>query len=167
VKSPLRHDGSVTRLHPRSAEHKQARKKQIPMCSLRSLICLHSEILPRQWKVGPSSDSRPTKQRRESEANGPEGQRPATVSRRGPSWTEFVRLADQAAVAIGGAGMMNRAEPRACGHSRGSRRLDSEPEIPIQNRDRSCVKRSRARLRKRAGRPGWLPAVLGKTRRTE
>jgi hypothetical protein len=24
--------------------------------------------------------------------------------------------------------MMNRAEPRACGHSRGSRRLDTEPE---------------------------------------
>jgi len=69
-----------------------------------------------------------TKQRREGEANGPQGQRPARVSRRGPSWTEFVRLADQAVVAIAGTGMINRAEPRACGHSRGSRRLDSEPE---------------------------------------
>ena len=69
-----------------------------------------------------------TKQRREGEADGPQGQRPARVSRRGPSWTEFVRLADQAVVAFGGAGMINRAEPRACGHSRGSRRLDTEPE---------------------------------------
>src|SRR5512137_2875923 len=69
-----------------------------------------------------------TKQRREGEANGPQEQRPARVSRGGPSWTEFVRLADQAVVAIGGAGMINRAEPRACGHSRGSRRLDSELE---------------------------------------
>ena len=69
-----------------------------------------------------------TKQRREGEANGPQGQRPARVSRGGPSWTEFVRLADQAVVAIAGAGMINRAEPRACGYSRGSRRLDSEPE---------------------------------------
>ena len=69
-----------------------------------------------------------TKQRREGEANGPQGQRPARVSRRGPSWTEFVRLAPQAVVAFAGAEMINRAEPRACGHSRGSRRLDPEPE---------------------------------------
>jgi hypothetical protein len=69
-----------------------------------------------------------TKQRRESEANGPPGQRPARVSRGGPSWTEFVRLADQAVVAFAGTEMINRAEPRACGHSRGSRRLDTEPE---------------------------------------
>jgi hypothetical protein len=69
-----------------------------------------------------------TKQRRESEANGPEGQRPARVSRGGPSWTEFVRLAHQAVVAFAGTDMINRVEPRACGHSRGSRRLDTEPE---------------------------------------
>jgi hypothetical protein len=69
-----------------------------------------------------------TKQRRESEANGPQGQRPARVSRGGPSWTEFVRLADQAVLAFAGTEMINRAEPRACGHSRGSRRLDTEPE---------------------------------------
>jgi hypothetical protein len=69
-----------------------------------------------------------TKQRREGEANGPQGQRPARVSRGGPSWTEFVRLADQAVVAFAGTEMINRAEPRACGHSRGSRRLDTEPE---------------------------------------
>src|ERR1019366_6779092 len=69
-----------------------------------------------------------TKQRREGEADGPQGQRPARVSRRGPSWTEFVRLADQAVVAFAGTEMINRAEPRACGHSRGSRRLDTEPE---------------------------------------
>ena len=69
-----------------------------------------------------------TKQRRESEANGPEGQRPARISRGGPSWTEFVRLADQAAVAFAGTDMINRAESRACGQSRGSRRLGTEPE---------------------------------------
>src|SRR5664279_4337790 len=68
------------------------------------------------------------KQRREGEANGPQGQKPARVSLGGPSSTEFVRLADQAAVAIAGAGMISRAEPRACGYSRGPRRLDSEPE---------------------------------------
>ena len=68
-----------------------------------------------------------TKQRRESEANGPQGQRPARVSRGGPSWTEFVRPAHQAVVAIAGADMINRAEPRACGHSREPRLLDTEP----------------------------------------
>ena len=68
-----------------------------------------------------------TKQRREGEANGPQGQRPARVSRGGPSWTEFVRPAHQAVVAIAGADMINRAEPRACGHSREPRLLDTEP----------------------------------------
>ena len=66
-------------------------------------------------------------QRREGEANGPQGQRPARVNRGGPSWTEFVRPAHQAVVAFVGADMINRAEPRACGRSRGSRRLDPEP----------------------------------------
>ena len=68
-----------------------------------------------------------TKQRREGEANSPRGQRPARVSRRGPSWTEFVRLAHQAVVAIAGAGMINRAEPRACGSSREPIGQDIEP----------------------------------------
>jgi hypothetical protein len=134
--------GGQLRVHPCSAEYRRAREKQIPMCSLRSLTCLQVQVLPRQGMVGPSSDSRlrlgetPTgassavnwRHRRESEANGPQGQRPARVSRGGPSWTEFVRLADQAVVAIAGTDMINRAEPRACGHSRGSRRLDPEPE---------------------------------------
>ena len=44
-----------------------------------------------------------TKQRREGEANGPRGQRPGRASRGGPSWTEFVRPAPQAVVAIAGA----------------------------------------------------------------
>jgi hypothetical protein len=105
-----------------------APKNQIPMCSLRPLTHLQVQDLPRQGMVGPSSDSRLTKRKREDEANGPQGQRPARVSRGGPSWTEFVRLADQAVVAIAGTEMINRAEPRACGHSRGSRRLDTEPE---------------------------------------
>src|SRR5438552_17344490 len=34
------------------------------------------------------------------------------------SWQESVRLAHQAVVAFAGAGMINRAEPRACGCSR-------------------------------------------------
>ena len=68
------------------------------------------------------------KKRREGEANSPRGQRPARASRAGPSWSEFVRLAHQAVVAIGGAGMINRAEPRACGSSREPRCLDSEPD---------------------------------------
>jgi hypothetical protein len=95
------------------------------MCSLRALTYLQVQDLPRQGMVGPRSDN---SQRREGEANGPQGHRPARVSRRGPSWTEFVRLAHQAVVAFAGAEMINRAEPRACGHSRGSRRLDPEPE---------------------------------------
>jgi hypothetical protein len=68
-----------------------------------------------------------TKQRREGEASGPPGQRPARASRTSSSWAEFVRLAHQAVVAFGGAGTINHAEPRACGHSRGPRRPDSEP----------------------------------------
>jgi hypothetical protein len=110
------------------------------MCSLRALTYLQVRDLPRQGMVGPSSDSRlrlgetpagassaiNSRQRRESEANGPQGQRPARVSRGGPSWTEFVRLADQAVVAFAGADMINRAEPRACGCSRRSRRLDTK-----------------------------------------
>ena len=111
---------------PRSTKDKRPREKRILMCSLRSLTCLQVQVLPRQWMVGPSSHSRlwlgetPTgassaindSQRREGEANGPQGQRPARVSRGGPSWTEFVRLADQAVVAIAGADMINRADPR-------------------------------------------------------
>ena len=67
------------------------------------------------------------KKRREGEANGPRGQRPPRASRTGPSWTEFDRPAHQAVVAIAGAGMINRAEPRACGSSREPIGLDSEP----------------------------------------
>ena len=133
-------------------------QNQFPMCSLWARTYLQVEVLPRQWMVGPSSDSRLTKPRRESEANGPPGQRPARVSRGGPSRTQFVRLVDQAVVAMAGTDMINRAEPRACGYSRGSRRLNTEPEIPIPNRDRPCVKRSRAWLQKGAERRGWLPA---------
>ena len=35
-----------------------ASKNQIPMCSLQTLTCLQVQILPRQWMVGPSSNSR-------------------------------------------------------------------------------------------------------------
>jgi len=68
-----------------------------------------------------------TKQRREGEASSPQGQRPTRASRRGTSWAELARLAHQAVVAFAGAGIINRAEPRACGHRRGPRRPDSEP----------------------------------------
>ncbi len=78
------------------------------------------------------------KQRREGEADGARGQRPPGASRTGPpvrrssseggSWTEFVRPAHQAVAAIAAADMINRAEPRACGHSREPIHLDSEPD---------------------------------------
>jgi hypothetical protein len=106
------------------------------------LSCSQAQLLPRQWMVGPSSDNRlllgetPAgassavngSQRREGEANDPKGQRPARASRTGPSWTEFVRPAHQAVVAIAGADMTNRAEPRACGYRREPRGPDSEPD---------------------------------------
>jgi hypothetical protein len=111
------------------------------MCSLRALTWLQVQVLPRQGMAGPSSDNRlrlgetragrspaaDGRQRREGEADGPQGQRPARVSRGGPNRTEFVRPAHQAVVAIAGADMINRAEPRACGHSREPRLLDPEP----------------------------------------
>ena len=78
-------------------------KKHIPTCSLQPLTYLQVQVLPRQGVVGPSSDSRLTKPRREGEANNPRGQRPPGASRTGPSWTEFVRPAHQAVVAIAGA----------------------------------------------------------------
>jgi hypothetical protein len=68
------------------------------------------------------------KQRREGETDSPQGQRPDRASRTGPSGTESTRPAHKAVVAFAGAGIINRAELRACGHSRGPRRLDSEPE---------------------------------------
>ncbi len=42
---------------------------------------------------------------------------------------EFVRPAHQAVVAVAGVDMINRAEPRACGHSREPRLLDPEPNV--------------------------------------
>ena len=46
--------------HPRSAEYRDgaAGKNQIPMCSLQPWTCSQVKVLPRQWMVGPSSDSR-------------------------------------------------------------------------------------------------------------
>ena len=44
--------------HPRSVQYMRARKKQIPMCSLQPWTCSQVKVLPRQWVVGPSSDSR-------------------------------------------------------------------------------------------------------------
>ena len=83
-----------------------------------------------------------TKQRREGEAN--RSTRAKTGQRKliKPSWTEFVRLAHQAVVAIAGAGMINRSEPRACGHSRCSRRLDTKwPETAERQRRRQTQPR--------------------------
>ena len=67
-----------------------------------------------------------TKQRREGEANRPQRAKTGQCKLDQPSWTEFVRLAHQAVVAFAGVGMINRAEPRACGFSRRSRRLDKK-----------------------------------------
>src|SRR5208283_4799792 len=79
------------------------------------------------------------KQRREGEANGPRGQRPPGASQAGPSWTEFVRPAHQAVVAFAGADMINRAEPRACGHSRGPIPLDSTTPDMVSAISRSLL----------------------------
>src|ERR1017187_9232415 len=112
------------------------------MCSLQPWTCSQVKVLPRQWRVGPSSDSRlrrgetlagassavNSRQRREGETDSPRGQRPPGASRPGPSWTEFVRPAHQAVVAFAGAGIINRAEPRACGHSSEPIYLNSEPD---------------------------------------
>ena len=106
-----------------------------------------------------------TKQRREGEANRPIRAKTGKRKLLKPSWTEFVRLADQAVVAFAGADMINRAEPRACGYSRRSRRLDKNGQKRANGS--SCVKRSPEGLRKGAGGQGWLPAVLGKTHCTE
>jgi hypothetical protein len=43
------------------------------LCAAWSLTCFQVQVLPRQGRVGPSSDSRLTKQRRQGEANGPRG----------------------------------------------------------------------------------------------
>jgi hypothetical protein len=67
-----------------------------------------------------------TKQRREGEANRPTRAKTGQRKLMKPNWTEFVRLTDQAVVAFAGADMINRAEPRACGCSRRSRRLDTK-----------------------------------------
>ena len=71
-----------------------------------------------------------TKQRREGEANRPTRAKTGQRKLIKPSWTEFVRLADQAVVAIAGTDMINRAEPRACGYSIGCRRLG--PKLPLE-----------------------------------
>jgi hypothetical protein len=80
---------------------------------------------PKGVEVAAWTESMP-KQRREGETDSPQGQRPPGASRTGPSWTEFVRPAHQAVAAFAGAGIINRAEPRACGHSREPRRRDPE-----------------------------------------
>ncbi len=45
-------------IHPRSAQYLRAPQNQFPMCSLQPLTYLQVQVLPRQWMVGPSSDSR-------------------------------------------------------------------------------------------------------------
>ena len=105
------------------------------------------------------------KQSREGEANGPHGQRPAGVSRGGPSWTEFVGPAHQAVVAFAGADMINRAEPRACGRNRGSRHMDPEPDT-----ERNVGSASNAAgngCGRAQGGKAALPTVMRKTRLTE
>ena len=103
-----------------------------------------------------------TKQRREGEAN--RSTRAKTGQRKliKPSWTEYVRLADQAVVAIAGADMINRAERRACGCSRRSRRLDTkwpeteERQLLRQTKPRK-VSEGRRRTRLASSRTGENP----------
>ena len=59
-----------------------------------------------------------TRQRWEGEMNGPARAKTGQSKLHRPSWTEFIRLAQQAGVAFAGAAMTNRAEPRACGCGR-------------------------------------------------
>jgi hypothetical protein len=103
-----------------------------------------------------------TKQRREGEANRPTRAKTGQRKLIKPSWTEFVRLADQAVVAIAGADMINRAEPRACGCSRRSRRLDTkwpetdERQLLRQTKPRR-VSEGRRRTRLASSRTGENP----------
>ena len=102
-----------------------------------------------------------TKQRREGEANRPTRAKTGQRKLIKPSWTEFVRLADQAVVAIAGADMINRAEPRACGYSRRSRRLDTkwpetdERQLLRQTKPRR-VSEGRRRTRLASSRTGYV-----------
>ena len=103
-----------------------------------------------------------TKQRREGEANRPTRAKTGQRKLIKPSWTEFVRLADQAVVAIAGADMINRAERRACGCSRRSRRLDTkwpgtdERQLLRQTKPRK-VSEGRRRTRLASSRTGENP----------
>src|ERR1019366_3025190 len=103
-----------------------------------------------------------TKQRREGEANRPTRAKTGQRKLIKPSWTEFVRLADQAVVAIAGADMINRAEQRPCGCSRRSRRLDTkwpgtdERQLLRQTKPRK-VSEGRRRTRLASSRTGENP----------
>src|ERR1039458_5105634 len=44
--------------HPRSAEYRRAREKQILMCSLQPWACSQVKVRAGQWMVGPSRNSR-------------------------------------------------------------------------------------------------------------
>ncbi len=174
----IRDQTALTIVHPRSAEYVRARRKQTPMCSLQPLTYLQVQVLPRQWMVGPSSDSRlrlgetpagassavNDSQRREGEANRPRRAKTGQRKLIKPNWTEFVRLADQAVVAFAGADMINRAEPRACGYSRRFRRLDKkwpetgERQLLRQTKPRK-VSEGRRRTRLTSSRTEGKPAV--------
>ena len=106
-----------------------------------------------------------TKQRREGEANRPTRAKTGQRKLIKPSWTEFVRLADQAVVAIAGADMINRAERRACGCSRRSRRLDTkwpgtdERQLLRQTKPRK-VSEGRRRTRLASSRTGYVARLV-------
>jgi len=108
-----------------------------------------------------------TKQRREGEANGPTRAKTGQPKLRKPSWAEFVRLTDQAVVAFAGVGMRNRAEPRACGCIRGSRRLDTKwPETDEPHVLRQ-IQPGRAREGRRMTRLASSPTEAKRTVRNE
>ena len=101
-----------------------------------------------------------TKQSREGEENSPRGPRPAKASRADPNWAEFVRLAHQAVAAIGGAGIINRAKSRACGLSRRTRPLDTEPRKKKEGQARRQTKSERISEGRRVTRRGFQPYGL-------
>ncbi len=101
------------------------------MCSLQPWTCLQVGVLPRQWMVGPSSDSRPRQRETlagaSSAANGRACRWPQAV---GGDWSAALANVQAATLRTDccpESGSFSE-EPRACGHSRGPIHLDSEPD---------------------------------------
>ncbi len=117
--------------NPRSVKTAGAAKNQIPMCGLRPLTRLQVRVLPRQWMVGPSSDSRlrpgETPAGASSAADGRACRRPQAA---GEDWSAALANAQAATFRTDCRPESDSfsEEPTACGHSRGPIRLDSESD---------------------------------------